>query len=125
MNTEARRENLRASVFILLLDFIHPGLEVHVVEGIAEVAGLTVGLRVTILVILVETTLRTLGALRTVASLRTGLTAVATVGTVGAGLTAVATLRTLTTFGTLGALRTLTTRGTLHIALGLRDKHTV
>ena len=60
-------------------------LEVHVVEGIAEVARLTVGRWVAVFVVLTLTALGTgLTAITTVATILTGLTTVATITTIAA-----------------------------------------
>lgn len=84
-------------------------LEVHVIEGIAEVAGLVI-LRTICLALFLETG----------TTLRTGTT-LATLRT----LTTLRTILTRTTLATLRTLATLTTCGTLYVALGLRDEHTV
>ena len=89
-------------------------LEIQVIEGVVEVAGLAVlcGLLTELLVrLLTVATVLTLTALGT----RTTLTAVLTVATLG----------TRTTLTTLRAVATLTTGRTLYIALGLLDEHAV
>ena len=98
-------------------------LEVHVVEGIAEIARLTMGCGIMVLVA------KLLGELvgEVVVTLGTGTTTVTAVTTV-ATLAALGTFTALGTgaaLTTLGALTALATGGTLDVALGLLNEHTV